>query len=58
MVTCAKCGEQCRTHRDGSPRYPLQHLYGPTLHKFVPVYPVSPFVARAMSGMLPAKVIR
>jgi hypothetical protein len=57
MVTCAKCGEMARTHRDGTARYPLQHLT-PTLHRFVPVYTLSPFVARAMRGELQVKVIR
>jgi hypothetical protein len=33
-VTCERCGEDAATRADGTAREPLQHKWGPTLHRF------------------------
>lgn len=29
---CAVCGEECSTRKNGTPRLPLQHKWGPVSH--------------------------
>lgn len=56
-MTCTRCGEEALTRKDGTPRDPMQHKWGPRLHQFANPggQTVSAWVRRAQSATLPVK---